>query len=97
MDRGTWVATVFDQTYVWPRGEVVYVYGSVEYVRRMSGEVTDARPHRAVTVSRFANYDDFRQWCRAEGQPRTTPPALPIQPGARENRAVWPSAPHEKG
>lgn len=66
VDRGTWVVTVRAQTYVWPRGEVVQVYGLIEYVRRLSGELRDAEPHRSVHVRGFDRFEDFREWCRRE-------------------------------
>lgn len=97
MDRGTWVSTAFGQTYVWPRGELVYVYGAVEYVRRIAGEVTDTQPHRAVAVSSFASFEAFQEWCRTEGQPRTPPPALPRHPEARKSRPAGTSKPLEEG
>lgn len=96
MDRGTWVSTVFDQTYVWPRGTVVYVYGAVEYVRRMAGEITDAQPHRAVNVTSFTSFEAFREWCRADGQSRRAPPAPPLPHSKTQiSRPTGTSEPHE--
>lgn len=97
MNRGAWVSAAGGRTYVWPRGEVVYVYGAVEYARRLAGEVTDAQPYRAVPVSRFATFEAFRAWCRIEGEPRTLPPALPRSPTNRKSCSTGISEPPEKG
>lgn len=64
MDRGVWVVRVYDRVYVWPRGQFVQMYGFGEYVRRLSGEVQDAQPFRAISVPQFQSRDHFRRWCR---------------------------------
>lgn len=70
MDHGTWVARIGDTTYVWPRSDFVHVFGTVEYIRRLSGETRDASPARYVAVNRFIDYGSFRRWCRDEHRAR---------------------------
>jgi hypothetical protein len=53
-------------TYVWPQGDVVHVFGDVEYVRHLTGEIRDAEPCRYLPVAAFNDFEDFRAWCRNE-------------------------------
>lgn len=82
MDRGTWVVTVDGETYMWPRGEIVQVFGFVEYTRRLSGETREAHPYRSIVLScSFEDFDAFRTWCRAERWSRAgqAQPQLPLR------------------
>ena len=66
VERATWVVTVRDKTYVWPRGSVVQVFGRVEYVRRLTGELRDAQPAKLIRVSGFDDIESFRAWCSGD-------------------------------
>ncbi|GGJ01555.1 hypothetical protein GCM10011581_43440 [Saccharopolyspora subtropica] len=65
MDRGAWAFGIHGLTYVWPGGEVVQVFGFVEYVRRLAGEVDDARPFAFIPVRGFTTMEEFQTWCRS--------------------------------
>ncbi|MBE9374592.1 hypothetical protein IQ251_09045 [Saccharopolyspora sp. HNM0983] len=82
------------QVYVRPHGEAVYVFGLVEYVRRVSGEEDDAQAHRCVEVPGFADFDAFRQWCwayRRERARRQTPKPITPTPLRSEEVSSFPN------
>lgn len=80
MERRSWVVTVGARTYVWPHGAVVHLYGSEEYVRRLAREVRDASPVQVVPVSRFQDYESFREGCQADHREREAASAPPLPP-----------------
>ena len=76
------MVTVEGETYVWPRGQSVQVFGFVEYTRRLSGEMREAHPYRSILLScGFEDFDAFRTWCRAERWSRAgqAQPQLPLR------------------
>lgn len=75
------MVTVEGETYVWPRGQSVQVFGFVEYARRLSGEMREAHPYRSILlICGFEDFDAFRVWCRAERWSRAgqAQPPLPL-------------------
>lgn len=72
MNRGAWTFSVGGHTYVWAHGEVVHVFSSDAYLRRLSGEVRDASPFsvKPVPGGGFSSADLFEDWCRRERKTR---------------------------
>lgn len=71
MDRRTWVCGMGWNMYVWTHGSFVQVFGFVEYVRRLSGELQDAQPFKVVSVRAFRSVKDFESWCKRDHQAQT--------------------------
>ncbi|MER5394677.1 hypothetical protein [Saccharopolyspora sp. NPDC002686] len=68
MDRGSWTFGIGLNMYLWPGGKFVLVFGYVEYVRRLSGEIRDAQPFKTCEVGSFASVENFRAWCARDYQ-----------------------------
>ena len=76
------MVTVEGETYVWPGGQSVQVFGFVEYTRRLSGQTREAHPYRSILLSSdFEGFDAFRAWCRTERWSRAgqAQPQLPLR------------------
>ncbi|MGI8310182.1 hypothetical protein [Saccharopolyspora hattusasensis] len=67
-DSEAWRFAVGGWTYLWPRGQLVQVFDSVAYTRRLAGETLDARPFKAEFVpgGGFESIEDFEDWCRKD-------------------------------
>lgn len=68
--QSSWVLTIRGTTYVYTRGEVVYLYGRWEYVRRLAGLREDAAPFAVKYVSPFRSYEDYSLWCKQQAANR---------------------------
>lgn len=61
--QASWVLTVRGVTYVYTRGDVVFLYWRWDYVARLAGD-PEAQPFATKWIGPFRAYEDYVLWCK---------------------------------